>query len=124
MGVPVSAPAEMYWNFGWPGVVGNTDELLWRPDQLAVQEARRLVLHPLMLLGFGISTPAQAAEFMKVIGPIAKRAGVGVACCDSFGWTQSDAYAQAIEADPEARRHLAVFTGHGYASAATRPTSC
>nr|MDT0660782.1 glycoside hydrolase [Micromonospora sp. DSM 115978] len=66
-------------------------------------------------------TPAQAAEFMKVIGPIAKRAGVGVACCDSFGWTHSDAYAQAIEADPEARRHLAVFTGHGYASPATRP---
>ncbi|MDG4829355.1 glycoside hydrolase [Solwaraspora sp. WMMD1047] len=66
-------------------------------------------------------TPAQAAEFMKVIGPIAKRARVGVACCDSFGWTQSDAYAQAIEADPEARRHLAVFTGHGYASPSNRP---
>ena len=66
-------------------------------------------------------TPAQAAEFVKVLGPIAEEAGVGVACCDSFGWTQSDAYAQAIETDPEARRHLAVFTGHGYASPANRP---
>ncbi|MFY1692686.1 glycoside hydrolase family 30 protein [Plantactinospora sp. WMMB782] len=66
-------------------------------------------------------TPAQAAEFMKVLGPIARRAGVGVACCDSFGWQQSEAYAQAIEADPEARRHLKVFTGHGYASPAEHP---
>lgn len=66
-------------------------------------------------------TPAQAAEFLKVLGPIARRAGVKVACCDSFGWQQSDAYAQAIEADPQARRYLGLFTGHGYASAADRP---
>jgi len=66
-------------------------------------------------------TPAQAAEFMKVLGPIAKRAGFGVACCDSFGWQHSEAYAQAIEADPAARRHLDVMTGHGYASPADRP---
>lgn len=66
-------------------------------------------------------TPAQAAEFMKVIGPLARRAGVELACCDSFGWQQSDGYAQAIEADPEARRYLDLFTGHGYASAADRP---
>lgn len=66
-------------------------------------------------------TPAQAAEFLKVLGPIAQRAGVDVACCDSYGWQQSDAYAQAIEADPEARRYLDIFTGHGYASPADRP---
>jgi putative phosphoesterase len=23
---------------GWPGIVGNTDELLWRPEELAAQE--------------------------------------------------------------------------------------
>lgn len=66
-------------------------------------------------------TPAQAAEFLKVLGPIARRAGVKVACCDSFGWQQSDAYAQAIETDPQARRYLDVFTGHGYASPSDRP---
>ncbi|MEV4754282.1 glycoside hydrolase [Micromonospora sp. NPDC049559] len=66
-------------------------------------------------------TPAQAAEFVKVLGPIAERAGVDVACCDSFGWQQSEAYAQAIEADPVARRHLDLFTGHGYASPADHP---
>ncbi|MFE9184109.1 glycoside hydrolase [Micromonospora haikouensis] len=66
-------------------------------------------------------TPAQAAEFVKVLGPVAEQAGVGLVCCDSFGWQQSDAYAQAIEADPEARRHLDLFTGHGYASPSDRP---
>ncbi|WBB82196.1 hypothetical protein O7606_13000 [Micromonospora sp. WMMD882] len=66
-------------------------------------------------------TPAQATEFLKVLGPIARSAGVRVACCDSFGWQQSDPYARAVEADPEARRHLSLFTGHGYASPADRP---
>ncbi|GIG88188.1 glycoside hydrolase family 30 protein [Plantactinospora endophytica] len=66
-------------------------------------------------------TPAQAAEFVKVLGPIAEAAGVKVACCDSFGWQQSDAYVQAIEADPAARRHVDLFTGHGYASPSNRP---
>ncbi|GAA3730180.1 hypothetical protein GCM10022225_09840 [Plantactinospora mayteni] len=66
-------------------------------------------------------TPAQAAEFVKVLGPIARRAGVDVACCDSFGWQQSDAYVEAIEADPVARRYVDLFTGHGYASPSDRP---
>lgn len=68
-------------------------------------------------------TPAQAVEFLKVLGPIARRAGVGVACCDSFGWQHADPYAQAIEADPLARRHVDIVTGHGYASPADRPLS-
>ncbi|WDZ82129.1 glycoside hydrolase family 30 protein [Micromonospora cathayae] len=65
-------------------------------------------------------TPAQAADFVKVLGPVARAAGVKVACCDSFGWQQSAAYAQAIESDPQARRYLDLFTGHGYASPADR----
>ncbi|MFD0743581.1 glycoside hydrolase [Phytohabitans flavus] len=68
-------------------------------------------------------TPAQAAEFVKVLGPIARRAGLDVACCDSFGWQQSDPYVQAIEADPQARRYVDLVTGHGYASPADRPLS-
>ncbi|MEQ7129417.1 glycoside hydrolase [Actinopolymorpha sp. B11F2] len=66
-------------------------------------------------------TPAQAAEFMKVIGPIADDAGVNVACCDSFGWQHSEAYARAIASDSEARKYLDVFTGHGYASPSDHP---
>src|SRR5438552_1266704 len=36
-------PAEvvdMIRGLGWPGVVGNTDELLWRPERLAVEKTR------------------------------------------------------------------------------------
>jgi O-glycosyl hydrolase len=68
-------------------------------------------------------TPAQAVEFVKVLGPIARHAGVGVVCCDSFGWQQQDAYTRALEADPQARRQVDIVTGHGYASPADRPLS-
>ncbi|HEX4815755.1 MAG TPA: glycoside hydrolase [Nonomuraea sp.] len=66
-------------------------------------------------------TPAQAAEFVKVIGPIATRAGVRLACCDSFGWNEAKAYSAAIEADPEARRWVRTHTGHTYASPVDGP---
>ncbi|WP_086664706.1 glycoside hydrolase family 30 protein [Lentzea kentuckyensis] len=64
-------------------------------------------------------TPAQAAEFTKVLGPVA--GGLKVACCDSFGWDQQSTYTKAIEADPVARRIVATHTGHTYASPITGP---
>ncbi|KJK48386.1 Ricin B lectin [Lentzea aerocolonigenes] len=64
-------------------------------------------------------TPAQAAEFVKVLGPIAS--GLKVACCDSFGWSQQSAYTKAIEADATARGIVATHTGHTYASQITGP---
>jgi glucosylceramidase len=66
-------------------------------------------------------TPAQAAEFTKVLGPVAAAAGVKVACCDSFGWNQQSAYTKAIEADATARGIVATHTGHTYASQITGP---
>jgi predicted phosphodiesterase len=42
----------------WPGVVGNTDELLWRPEELAVQEARAPKLRALLRLLFESHAPA------------------------------------------------------------------
>ncbi|MFI6094632.1 glycoside hydrolase [Lentzea sp. NPDC051213] len=66
-------------------------------------------------------TPAQAAEFTKVLGPIASTAGLKVACCDSFGWNQQSAYSKAIEADATARGIVATHTGHTYASQITGP---
>jgi hypothetical protein len=45
-------------DLGWPGVVGNTDELLWRPEELAVQEARARKLAPLLRLIFERHAPA------------------------------------------------------------------
>ncbi|MEV4221322.1 glycoside hydrolase [Nonomuraea sp. NPDC049725] len=64
-------------------------------------------------------TPEQAAQFVKVLGPIAR--GVRVACCDSFGWSEAKAYTAAIEADPEARRWVRTHTGHTYASPVDGP---
>ncbi|MET7461580.1 glycoside hydrolase [Nonomuraea sp. NPDC005501] len=64
-------------------------------------------------------TPAEAAEFAKVLGPIAK--GVDVVCCDSFGWNEAKAYTAAIEADPQARRWVKTHTGHTYASPVDGP---
>ncbi|MFC4113160.1 glycoside hydrolase family 30 protein [Nonomuraea zeae] len=64
-------------------------------------------------------TPEQAAQFVKVLGPVAK--GVRLACCDSFGWNEAKAYTAAIEADPEARRWVKTHTGHTYASAVDAP---
>ena len=64
-------------------------------------------------------TPEQAAEFVKVLGPIAR--GTNVVCCDSFGWREAKAYTAAIEADPEARRWVKTHTGHTYASPVDGP---
>ncbi|QFU89349.1 glycoside hydrolase family 30 beta sandwich domain-containing protein [Amycolatopsis sp. YIM 10] len=66
-------------------------------------------------------TPAQATEFTKIAGPIAAKAGLKLACCDSFGWTHQRDYTAAIEADPVARGLVSTHTGHTYASQVTGP---
>lgn len=43
---------------GWPGVVGNTDELLWRPEAQAEQEERAPKLRALLAKLFGSHAPA------------------------------------------------------------------
>jgi predicted phosphodiesterase len=42
----------------WPGVVGNTDEMLWRPEELAVQERKAPKLRTLLRRFFGDYAPA------------------------------------------------------------------
>ncbi len=42
---------------GWPGVVGNTDEVLWRPEELAVQEERMPKLQALLRDVFEAQAP-------------------------------------------------------------------
>ena len=42
---------------GWPGIVGNTDELLWRPQQREVQERNAPKLHELLGLLFDEYAP-------------------------------------------------------------------
>ena len=42
---------------GWPGIVGNTDELLWRPEQRAAQERAMPRLRELLRLLFDAYAP-------------------------------------------------------------------
>jgi putative phosphoesterase len=42
---------------GWPGIVGNTDELLWRPEQRAVQERNAPKLRALLRILFDQYAP-------------------------------------------------------------------
>lgn len=44
----------------WPGVLGNTDEMLWRPEGLAEQEARAPKLRALLRVMFEQTAPATA----------------------------------------------------------------
>ena len=78
------------------------------PDWTATYDSMRL-------------TPAQAVEFTKVFGPVARAAGYRVACCDSFGWNQQKSYSSAIEADATARDLVTTHTGHTYASPVDGP---
>ncbi|MDH2424368.1 glycoside hydrolase [Sphaerisporangium sp. TRM90804] len=66
-------------------------------------------------------TPEQAAEFVKVLGPVAARAGLKVACCDAAGWDVQERYTKAIEADPQAARWVATHTGHPYVDPIDHP---
>ncbi len=47
---------------GWPGIVGNTDELLWRPEEHAVQARRAPKLDALLRLLFNHWAPATRAQ--------------------------------------------------------------
>ncbi|MGW2571118.1 glycoside hydrolase family 30 protein [Streptomyces sp. NPDC001537] len=78
------------------------------PDWTATYDSMRL-------------TPAQAVEFIRTFGPIARAAGYQVACCDSFGWDEEKAYSSAIEADAKARGYVTTHTGHTYASKVDGP---
>ncbi|MGW3123136.1 glycoside hydrolase family 30 protein [Streptomyces sp. NPDC001107] len=78
------------------------------PDWTATYDSMRL-------------TPAQAVEFIRTFGPIARAAGYKVACCDSFGWDEEKAYSSAIEADAKARGLVTTHTGHTYASKVDGP---
>jgi putative phosphoesterase len=42
---------------GWPGIVGNTDELLWRPEEHATQRQKAPALAPLLSMLFDTYAP-------------------------------------------------------------------
>src|SRR5437764_14183094 len=43
---------------GWTGIVGNTDELLWRPEELELQLRAAPKLEPLLRMLFEVYAPA------------------------------------------------------------------
>jgi putative phosphoesterase len=43
---------------GWPGIVGNADELLWRPEEHEIQLRRAPALAPLLGILFDVYAPA------------------------------------------------------------------
>lgn len=68
-------------------------------------------------------TPAQAAEFTRIIGPLAAQNGLKLACCDPVGWNDQRNYASAITADAQTAGYVTTHTGHHYSSAPTSPLS-
>ncbi len=65
MGSQPSEVIDRIRELGWPGVVGNTDEALWRPDEQARQEQLAPKLGALLALIFMDYVPAT----LELIGP-------------------------------------------------------
>jgi glucosylceramidase len=68
-------------------------------------------------------TPAQAVDFLKVLGPTVQRSELkmNVVCCDGSGWNQQAEYSAAIEADKAADKWVDIHAGHPYVSPITGP---
>jgi predicted phosphodiesterase len=57
MGPRPAEVVDLIRGFGWPGVVGNTDELLWRPEEHARQLERAPALASVLSLLFEVYAP-------------------------------------------------------------------
>jgi O-glycosyl hydrolase len=70
-------------------------------------------------------TPAQAADFVKYLGPTLKNSGLATqaACCDTLGFNQLPSYVSALRSDTTANANVAAFTSHGYSGAPNAPVT-
>jgi glucuronoarabinoxylan endo-1,4-beta-xylanase len=70
-----------------------------------------------------IMTGAQNADFIKILGPTIKNAGLStkIVCCDSEGWNLASGDVSAITSDPTALSFVNNFSSHGYTAAPTSP---
>ncbi|MDB1090061.1 glycoside hydrolase [Streptomyces sp. ACA25] len=66
-------------------------------------------------------TPAEAADYVTVIGPHARSKGLRLVACDSYGWSGAQEYTRAIEAHAVARELVDVHAGHPYATPVRGP---
>lgn len=69
------------------------------------------------------STAAQAADFVPYLGRAlaSLHLPTKVACCDAEGWTDAEAYTQAVLDDPAAAPYIGLITSHGYTAPPTVP---
>jgi glucuronoarabinoxylan endo-1,4-beta-xylanase len=70
-----------------------------------------------------IMTPAQAADFVKVLGPtfVANHLNTQITCCDAEGWDLAPGFTSAITSDPLANRYVKVISSHGYTAPPASP---
>jgi glucuronoarabinoxylan endo-1,4-beta-xylanase len=68
-------------------------------------------------------TPAQAIDFIKVLGPTVKASGLPLKlhCCDSSKWALGIPFTTAIMADPTASSYIDIISPHEYGTHATSP---
>ncbi len=70
-----------------------------------------------------VMTGAQMADFIKILGPTLKNAGLSthIICCDSEGWNLASGDVSAITGDPAALAYVSTFSSHGYTAAPASP---
>jgi predicted phosphodiesterase len=61
-GVQGAQVVDLIRELGWPGIVGNTDELLWRPEEHETQLQKAPALKPLLSMLFDTYAPATTQQ--------------------------------------------------------------
>jgi len=63
-----------------------------------------------------LSTPAQAADFIKILGRTIRASGLDtkIACCDSEGWGTAAGFTSTILGDPSVAKYVSIVSSHGY----------
>lgn len=63
-----------------------------------------------------VMNPTQAADFIAVLGPTVKAAGLNtkIVCCDGEGWDTAQSYASGITSNPTANAYTSIISSHGY----------
>jgi O-glycosyl hydrolase len=66
-----------------------------------------------------VMNPTQTADFIAVLGPTLKAAGVSpqIVCCDGEGWDTAQSYASGITSNATANSSTSVISSHGYTGA-------
>jgi glucuronoarabinoxylan endo-1,4-beta-xylanase len=68
-----------------------------------------------------VMSPAQTANFVDVLGPTLKAAGLKtqIVCCEPEGWDLAQSYASGITSDAVASSYVNILSSHGYTAAPT-----